>query len=134
MARGENPGQVITLETTLTYDATKDFGHASAGKDLMLAAETSGANVGKHSLAADNARLSGKFLDLDDSKMASVLNGGKPMIMRKTAATINVGDKVIGAGAGKVKASTNANASGYVLEVLESGDNGRILVFWELGE
>lgn len=131
MARGENPGQLITMPTEFTYSATTDFGHANAGKDLMLSAKSNG----DMELAANDARLSGKFLDLDKDGNASVLIGGKPIIMRKSGASaIPVGSKVIGAGSGKVKASTNANASGYVLRTLEAADNGRILVLWEAGE
>ena len=36
MARGEVEGTLLTVQTTLTYDATVNYGHASAGKDLVL--------------------------------------------------------------------------------------------------
>ena len=35
MARGEVNGDVLTIQTTLTYDKDVNFGHASAGKDLV---------------------------------------------------------------------------------------------------
>ena len=129
MARGENPGQQISVDTTLTYAATEDFGHASAGGNLALSAITTGGNAGKYQLAADGARIGGTLLDLDKDQVANMMFEGKPMILRKTAAAIVVGAKVVGGGSGKVKSGTGENARGYVHKVLETADNGRILVF-----
>ena len=132
MARGENPGVVLTIATTLTYDATKDYGHANAGKDLALSLVTSGANSGKAQLGADNARILGKFLSLDKDGVATYLATGTPMIFRRTSAAIGLSGSIVCGGSGKVKitpASGDGSLSGrgYVLEV-ESGDNGRVKV------
>lgn len=121
MAYGENPGEVISIKTALTYDKNVSYGHESAGKDLALAFDGG--------IAADGEAILGKFLDLDKNQEASVMFTGQPMILRKTADTINPGDKVIGAGAGKIKSSTAGGARGRVFKVLETGDNGRVLVF-----
>ena len=128
MARGENPGQVISVRTTLTYNQNTPYGNANAGKDLCL-----DFNGG---LVADDGIILGKFLDLDKSQDASVDIGGhngEPLIFRKTADTINRGDLLIGAGSGKVKSASATtlaevvNARFRCLRVLETGDNGRIL-------
>ena len=88
MARGENPGTVLQIETTLTYSATTDFGHASAGKDLALSLHQTGANIGKARLAVDGAKILGKFLSLDKDKVASYMADGKPMLLRRGSAAI----------------------------------------------
>lgn len=135
MARGENPGVVLSIQTTLTYDKDEDFGHASAGKDLCLSIHNAGSDIGKGKLAGDNERILGKFLDLDKDGVASYMATGIPMILRKTAAEIVPGSKVVGAGAdtGKVKqapatAAGNTAGRGYVTKIQEAGDNGRINV------
>lgn len=121
MARGENPMDVISIQTTLDHDPNVAFGHASAGKDLAMAWDGG--------IAADNEVIAGKFMSLNKKKEASVLASGKPILLRKSSATIAVGDKVVGAGNGKVKTGTAANGRGRVQRVLETGDNGRILVW-----
>lgn len=140
MARGENPGMVLSIETTLTYDKDKAFGHASAGQDLALSLVESGNNAGKAQLAADDDRIIGKFLDLDEDGVASYMATGAPMILRKSSATAIPGRAVLGAGSGKVKtvaepgtatadsATLIAQGRGQVVKVLETADNGRILV------
>lgn len=126
MARGENPGTVISIKTTLTYDKNIPFGHASAGKDLCLDFDGD--------LAADGKPILGKFLDLDKNQKATVLLDGEPLIFRKTAAALQKGDLLVGAdGTGKVKEAANtvagvSQARYRVLEVLETGDNGRVKV------
>ena len=132
MARGENPGMVLSVQTALTYSESTPFGHASAGKDLVLSLDTSGNGV----IGADGAQILGKFLDLDKNKVATYMVSGHPMILRKTAAGLKEGEAVICGGSGKIKAlpgtktaATNAFARGIVLEILETGDNGRVLVY-----
>ena len=134
MARGENPGTVLTIETTLTYDKDVDFGHASAGKDLALSLEQTGANAGKAELAANNAKILGKFLSLDKDKVASYMADAKPMLLRKDSSTIITGVSLVGAGSGQVKstpstetAETAERGRGQTIKILETGDNGRIL-------
>lgn len=133
MARGENPGGVLPVETNLTYDQTKPYGHDNAGKDLVLSLITSGGNAGKAQLGVNGARIHCKFLDLDKNKEASGLMAGHPILLRKTAATITVGDSLVCGGDGKVKNPTSVaehdNARGFVIEVLETADNGRILAW-----
>ena len=140
MARGENPGALLSIETTLTYDKDVKFGHASAGKDLALMVIATGANAGKAQLATDDSRIIGKFMDLDKDGVASYMPSAQPMILRKTSATIVPGHLIIGGGAGKVKtapepttetaasATLIAKGRGTAIKVLETADNGRILV------
>ena len=135
MARGENPEALLTIATTLTYDKDKKFGHGSAGKDLALSIILSGNNAGKAQLAADDAQILGKFMDLDKDGVATYMPHAYPMILRKDSSTIVVGRAVLGAGDGQVKSvpgtATAASASrgrGIVTKVLETADNGRILV------
>jgi len=129
MARGENPGMVLSIETTLDYDKDERYGHASAGKDLVLSILGSGANIGKGQLGADGANIAGKFLDLDEKGVASVMVTGTPMIMRKSSASLPPGSKVVCAGSGKIKAAAaDTDGRGIVWKVLETGDNGRVLV------
>lgn len=138
MARGENPGDVLSIASSETYSQTADFGHASAGKDLCLSIETSGDDAGKAHLAAEGERIFGKFLSLDKNKEASAMVSGTPLILRKSAAAITVGDKIVGAGDGKVKtapssAAGNKAGRGMVIEILETTDNGRIKVLLPAG-
>ena len=134
MARGENPGTILTVETNLTYDKDVDFGHASAGKDLALSLLQSGANIGKAQLAADGAKILGKFLSLDKDGVATYMADGKPMLLRRTSASITYGVSLVGAGSGKVRstpstetAETAERGRGQTVKILETGDNGRIL-------
>ena len=134
MARGENPGTVLTIETTLAYSATTDFGHASAGKDLVLSLIQTGANAGKAQLAANNAKILGKFLSLDKDGVASYMADGKPMLLRKDSNTIVVGVSLVGAGAGEVKSTPTTETAesaergrGQTIQILETADGGRIL-------
>ena len=96
-----NVGTVLTIETTLTYSATTDFGHASAGKDLMLSLHESGADVGKAQLGSDNHKILGKFLSLDKDGVASYMADGKPMLLRKDNSTIRPGVPLVCAGGGR---------------------------------
>ena len=134
MARGENPGNLLMIDTSLTYDATKDFGHASAGKDLALTLHRTGTNIGKAQLAADGEKILGTFLSLDKDKVATYMADGKPMLLRKASGTILFGVSLVGAGSGQVKstpttetAETAERGRGQVIKILESGANGRIL-------
>ena len=130
MARGESPQLWDSLPSTLTYSKTENFGHASAGKDLALSLVTTGANAGKVKLAADGDTIIGKFTELDSKARATFLMDGQPMILRKSSAAITLGQGVVGAGNGQVKSSTAAGARGYVMQILETGANGRILVYF----
>ena len=99
----------------------------------MLSLHTSGENAGKAQVGAANTKILGKFLSLDKDKVASYLATGTPMILRKTAASITVGDRVVSAGSGKVKTEPDSGAGsdsgrGLVIEILETGDNGRVKV------
>ena len=127
MARGENPGALLSIETTLTYDKNEAFGHASAGKDLVLSLITSGANAGKAQIGADDAKILGKFVDLDQKGVASYMPSAHPMLLRKSNAAITPSSSLVCAGGGKVKASAAAASRGQVIEIQETGDNGRIL-------
>ena len=42
MARGEIPGDIIGIDCVLTYSATTAYGHASAGKDLVMSMTAAG--------------------------------------------------------------------------------------------
>ena len=142
MARGENPGVLLSIDSALTYDKDEPFGHANAGKDLVLMFVTSGGNAGKANLGTAGQRILGKFVELHQDGTASYMPSASPMILRKEAATIEPGQKVICGASGKVKAPSavdattptkaqideNDNGRGIVLQVLETGDNGRILV------
>ena len=134
MARGENPGTLLTIETTLTYDKDVAFGHASAGKDLALSLHQSGANIGKAQLGVDGAKILGTFLSLDKDKVASYMADGKPMLMRKSTAAVVPGVSLVCAGSGQVRstpatetAESAENGRGQTVDILETGDNGRIL-------
>ena len=128
MARGENPGQIIswTIHTNQAYDKGTAYGNENAEKDLMLGFD--GDLVGNDEL------ILGKFEDVDKNQEGSVMVTGAPMIMRQNAANaVAVGNKVVGAGNGQVKAAPgtaagNTNGRGRVLEILENSANGRILV------
>ena len=129
MARGESPGTVLTIETTLTYSATVDFGHASAGKDLVLSmVGGTGSNKDKAQLGADGAKILGKFMSLDKDKVASYMADAKPMLLRKSSAAIAYGVSLVGAGGGKVKstpttetAETAERGRGQTIKILRDG-------------
>ena len=130
MARGENPGTILTIASPLTYDQNVDFGHASAGKNLAMGFDGN--------LAGDGDAVAGSFIELHRDGQASVMIDGEPLILRKTTAVLSKGDLVVGAsdsGAdhGKVKVAPSTVAGTQaarfrVLEQLETGDNGRIKV------
>ena len=163
MARGENPGMVISVPTTLTYDPTQDFGHAQAGQDLMLS-PASGQDAGKFQLSTRGQILVGKFMDLDKDGEARMMIEAKPMLMRRGPSAVEVGQRVIGSGPvngvnGYVETVQEieldpstagnptdaelttyseeiqeyANGKGTVLEVLEDVSGGRILVLFTAG-
>ena len=128
MARGENPGSLLSIQTTLAYDKDQDFGHASAGKDLVLSIITTGTDAGQAQLGADGAKILGKFVDLDQKGVASYMPSAHPMILRTAPSeTIIPASSLICAGGGKVKSDVTANARGQVIEIQQTGDNGRIL-------
>ena len=60
MARGELPGDTIGIDCDLTYSATTAYGHASAGKDLVLTLDADGKAV----IGVDNAGIAGVFIQL----------------------------------------------------------------------
>lgn len=130
MARGENPGQILTLTapTGVNYDKDARFGHASAGEDLCVGFD--GAVV------ADNDAILGKWVELDQNREMSIDVGGhngEPLIFRKSADAITPGAGLVGAGGGKVKARDENTVAGLAkvrfvaYKVLETGDNGRVL-------
>lgn len=131
MAYGENPEALLTIPTSLTYDKDANFGHASAGKDLVLTLGSDGVAA----LADDGDRILGKFVELHPDATASYMPRAHPMLLRKSSAAIVPGRGVIGAGGGQVKstpatatAASAANGHGQAIKVLETGANGRILV------
>ena len=128
MAYGENPGILLTIPTTLTYDKDVDFGHASAGKDLVLTMiGGTGSDKDKAQLGTDGSKILGKFVSLDKDKVASYMPAALPMLMRKDSAAIATGSGLLCGASGKVKASSGATATGQLIKILETGDNGRIL-------
>ena len=136
MSYGENPGKVLTIQTTLTYSKDENFGHASAGKDLVLSMIQTGSDAGKGQIGTDGDQILGKFLSLDPQGVASYMVNGMPMVLRKSDAAIVPGRGLLCAADGKVKSTpataTAASASkqrGFVNNVLETGDNGRILAY-----
>lgn len=155
MARGENPGQVISVPCTLTYDKNAAFGHANAGKDLQLELVTSGGDAGKYKLLAENGKPGGKFLELHADGTASLMINSttRPVIMKQSAVSgAPLGSRVIGGPAissvgGYVKAAPDpgstynagaitainrlVNSYGTVFKVLENTAGGRILVLPE---
>ena len=134
-----------TFDTSLTYDEAKEFGHASAGKNLMMSLDGSGGDADHAVLAANRARLLGGFLELRRNKRATVQVLSQRMVMAGDQNAFRVGAPVVGAGSGKAKspaARTNsyvqnteeewANARGLVLEVLTnttSGSTAEVLFF-----
>ena len=140
MARGENPGALLSVDVVtsgnnaLTYDKDQPYGHANAGKDLVLSLITSGNNAGKAQIGADNAKILGKFMELHPDGTASYMPSAMPMLLRKSSAAVRPGSGLLCAGSGKVKsepstatAESATNARGQVTEIQETGDNGRIL-------
>ena len=134
MSYGENPGTLLMIDTSLTYDKDEDFGHASAGKDLALTLHRTGTNIGKAGLAADGEKILGSFLSLDSDKVATYMADGKPMLLRKSSATILYGVSLVGAGSGEVKstpttetAETAERGRGQVVKIISAADGGRIL-------
>lgn len=127
MARGENPEALLSIQTTLTYDKNQDFGHASAGKNLVLSIVTTGDDAGKAQLGADGAKILGKFMDLDKDGVASYMPRAYPMLLIKSAAAITPSSSLVCAGDGKVKTSSAAAKRGQVIEIKGTGDGGEIL-------
>ena len=131
MARGANPGTLLTIKTSLTYDKDVAFGHASAGKDLVLSMNQ---GTGVAELGADGAKILGAFLSLDKDAVASYMADGKPILLRKSSATIVTGVSLVAAGSGQVKSTPTVETAesaergrGQVTEILETAANGRIL-------
>ena len=81
MARGEIPGDIIGIDSNLTYSASTPYGHANAGKDLVMSLNASGNAV----LGVANAGIAGVFIELRPNGKASVMIG-KVLIMRQAAA------------------------------------------------
>ena len=131
MARGEVEGTLLTVQTTLAYDKDVNFGHASAGKDLVLSLDQSDGNA---VIGENGAKILGKFLSLDKDKVATIMVDAKPMLLRKSSATIVTGVSLVCAASGQVKstpttetAETAERGRGQTVKILETGANGRIL-------
>lgn len=97
---------------------------ADVGKAVAL--DTSAANTVK--LAGDGDKIIGKLVTVEDRAIEGVLvgtvahRGGFRFTKAAAAPAINVGDTVVGAGGGEVKADAAANhADNFVAEV--DGDN-----------
>ena len=76
--------QLLSIETTLTYDKDKKFGHASAGKDLALSMVLRrGLTLVKRSWRPTTQSIIGKFMDLDKDGVASYMPSAQPMILRE---------------------------------------------------
>lgn len=133
MARGENPGDVLSFKAHSSlanaYDKDSNFGHPSAGQDLALSLD--GTNHLPR-LGVDGQKFAGKFMDLGQDGELSAMVTGVPMILRSSADAVTPGRGVVCAGNGQVKTPTNtaetANERGLVIEVLSTGANGRIKV------
>ena len=129
MARGEITGDIIGIDvaTALSnaYSASTAYGHASAGKDLVLSMNATGRAV----LGANNTGIAGVFIELRPNKKASVLIS-KVLIMRQSAVdACTTGHPVICAGSGQIKnAGSDDDGAGLVLKVIENTANGRVLV------
>ena len=125
MARGEIPTTTIGIKTDLAFSATTPYGHASAGKDLVLSLDADGKAV----LGANNAGIAGVFIQLSKNKKASTLIGDV-VIMRQSAVNgVSEGSKVVCAGNGQIKnAGTDDDGAGYAIEIIENTVNGRVLV------
>ena len=93
-----------TYETTgLTYDETKDFGNESAGVNLMLELETTGANAGKAKLATDGGKILGEFIELRRNLKATVGTHHELMLVRGAQNAFTINEGIVGAGNGKCK-------------------------------
>ena len=125
MARGEIPTTTIGIDTDLVFSATTAYGHASAGKDLVLSLDADGKAV----LGANGAGIAGVFIQLSKNKKASTLMG-ELLIMRQAAQDgVSEGGKVICAGSGQIKnAGSDADGAGYAIEIIENTAGGRVLV------
>ena len=93
-----------------------------------------GPTLARAQLAANDAKILGKFLSLDKDGVATYMADGKPMLLRRTSAAITHGVSLVGGGSGKVKstpatetAETAERGRGQTIKILETGDNGRIL-------
>jgi len=93
---------------------------ADVGKAVSL--DNTAANTVK--LAEDGDPIIGRLVSWEDRSVEGVLvgtvehRGGLPFTKAAAAPAINVGDTVVGAGGGEVKAAATANhADNYVVEV-----------------
>ena len=136
MARGENPGELLSIAalqtgaTAIPYDRNVAYGNANGGKDLAISIIETGTNEGQAQLAADGDRILGKLVEAHPDGTVTYMPVGYPILFRKTAADIVHGQAIRGGGDGKVKSDTTGAARGRVVKVLEAGDNGRILVLF----
>ena len=125
MARGEIPTTTIGIKTDLVFSATTPYGHASAGKDLVLSLDADGKAV----IGADDAGIAGVFIQLSKNKKASTLIGDVVIMRQKAVDGVSEGHKVVCAGAGQIKnAGSDADGAGYAIEIIENTVNGRVLV------
>ena len=125
MARGEIPGDIIGIDTGLTYSASTPYGHANAGKDLVMSLNASGNAV----LGVANAGIAGVFIELRPNGKASVMIG-KVLIMRQAAVNgVSEGHKVMCAGSGEImNAGSDADGAGYAIKIISNTVGGRVLV------
>ena len=125
MARGEIPKTTIGINTDLVFSDTTAYGHASAGKDLVLSLDADGKAV----LGANNLGIAGVFIQLSKSGKASTLIS-EVLIMRQAAVNgVSEGSNVICAGNGQIKdAGVDTDGAGYVIEIIENTAGGRVLV------
>ena len=143
MSYGENPGAVLSIDAASSladaYDKNVPFGHASAGKDLVVSLVETGADAGRAAVGTDGQRILGKFVELHQDRTLSYMPVAVPMVLRKDASTIIPGRELLCAAAGKVKTVAEpgtttldsllaaSRSRGIAIEVLENTDNGRIL-------
>ena len=125
MAYGEIPTTTIGIKSDLTFSATTAYGHASAGKDLVLSLNNSGNAV----LGANNAGIAGVFIQLSKNKKASALIGEVLIMRQATVGGVSEGHKVVCAGAGLIKnAGSDDDGAGMAIEIIENTIGGRVLV------
>ena len=132
MARGENPGQIKSFPTDLTYSATTDFGHAAAGKNRAISLDANGKAI----LATNNSKVIGTLLDVGQDEQASVMVDGWLIMLQDAVGGVNEGDSIVGGGqissqGGYIQTAAAAQANiarGTVWEILSNTAGGRVLV------
>jgi hypothetical protein len=107
--------QTVTFNidnATITYDATQPNGSTAVGYAVMLSA---GSTV---ALTNDGARVLGKLMLVEWDGRCTVQTGGFMKLAGGNAATLTVGEKVVGAlGTGSVRGFIRAVATGTAAEL-----------------